>query len=135
VHEPDLKFRRTKFEKFKPNGFKLGRSRVDSVAIYNRSLSAAEIQQHYTEGIQLISQRRTTFESRQLDDVIPEESFNDALHVAIATINKIDILASWNFSHLVNTNTRHKVNGINLLHNHSEIEIASPLELGGGNYV
>jgi len=68
------------------------------------------------------------------NDVIPEESFNDALHVAIATINKIDILASWNFSHLVNTDTRHKVNGINLLNNYSEIEIASPYELGGGKY-
>ena len=66
--------------------------------------------------------------------VIPEESFNDALHVAIATINKIDILASWNFSHLVNTNTRHKVNGINMLNNYSGIEISSPYELGGGKY-
>jgi len=40
---------------------------VDSVAIYNRSLSQAEIQSHYEDGIQLLSQRRTTFESRQLD--------------------------------------------------------------------
>lgn len=88
------------------------------------------------------------------NNIIPEEAFNDALHVAIgkirkanfclqkfpkeifpiATINKIDILVSWNFSHLVNTNTRHKVNGINLLNNYAEIEISSPYELGGGKY-
>lgn len=67
-------------------------------------------------------------------DIPPEEAFNDALHIVIATINKIDILVSWNFSHLVNTNTRHKVNGINLLNGYSEIEISSPYELGGGKY-
>jgi len=40
---------------------------LDSIAIWNRTLSQAEIQSHYTSGIQLLSSRRTTFESRQLD--------------------------------------------------------------------
>jgi len=40
---------------------------IDSVAIWNRSLSQAEIQHHYEQGIQLLSSKRTIFESRQLD--------------------------------------------------------------------
>lgn len=69
------------------------------------------------------------------NDIMPEDCFNDALHIAISTINKIEVLVSWNFEHLVNTNTRHKVNGVNLLNNYQEIEIVSPLEIGGGKYV
>jgi len=49
-------------EASKPKGL-----HVDSVAIWNRTLSQAEIQSHYEDGIQLLSSRRTTFESRQLD--------------------------------------------------------------------
>jgi len=40
---------------------------IDSVTVWNRSLSAAEITQHYTEGIQLQSKQRAIFESRQMD--------------------------------------------------------------------
>lgn len=69
------------------------------------------------------------------NNIIPENCFNDALHIAIVTINNIDVLVSWNFAHLVNTNTRHKVKGVNLLNDYSEIEIVSPLEIGGGKYV
>ncbi len=60
---------------------------------------------------------------------------NDALHIAIATVNGIDILVSWNFVHMVNLNTRTKVNAINLLNDYGEINIVSPYELGGGKYV
>jgi len=67
-------------------------------------------------------------------DVIPDEYEDDALHIAVATINNVDILVSWNFRHLVNEETRTKVNAINLLNGYREIKIDSPLELGGGKY-
>lgn len=69
------------------------------------------------------------------NDIIPEEYFNDALHIAVATLNGIDILVSWNFIHMVNLETRRKVKGINLVKGYKEIDIASPEELGGGKYV
>lgn len=69
------------------------------------------------------------------NDIIPDEYFNDALHIAVATLNGINILASWNFVHLVNLETRRKVKGINLVKGYNEIDIASPEELGGGKYV
>jgi len=56
---------------------------------------------------------------------------NDALHVAIATIFKCDILLSWNFAHLVNFQNRAKINGVNLIYGHKQINIISPYELGG----
>jgi len=66
---------------------------------------------------------------------MPEKYNKDALHIAIATVDNIDIVVSWNFEHMVNVETRHKVNGVNLLNEYSGIEISSPYELGGGRYV
>jgi hypothetical protein len=52
-----------------------------------------------------------------------------ALHVAIVSSNKIGILASWNFTHLVKVKTRRMVGLINAVHNFNSVEIVSPLEL------
>ena len=30
------------------------------------------------------------------------KSYNDALHISLATLNNADVLASWNFKHIVN---------------------------------
>ena len=38
-----------------------------------------------------------------------KKKIDDALHVAISTINKIDILLSWNFRHLSNVNKERKI--------------------------
>jgi len=34
--------------------------------------------------------------------VVPPRYEEDAFHVAIATIHKLDLIVSWNFKHLVN---------------------------------
>ncbi|MFH1259641.1 MAG: hypothetical protein ABII74_07535 [Elusimicrobiota bacterium] len=69
------------------------------------------------------------------NEVIPEEYNADALHLAVAAINGIGLVASWNFAHLVNHETKRKVKALNILQGYREIEIESPLELGGGDYV
>lgn len=69
------------------------------------------------------------------NDVITKEYIDDARHLAIATLNDIGLVISWNFAHLVNHETKKKVKAINLLHGYREIDIESPLELGGGVYV
>jgi len=35
---------------------------------------------------------------------------NDALHIAVATVAKIDVLISWNFKHIVNLDKIHRFN-------------------------
>jgi len=66
--------------------------------------------------------------------IFDEGSFRDALHIATATINDIDIVVSWNFKHIANYETKQKVNAVNILNGYREIEIYSPMELGGGKY-
>ncbi|MDR2813317.1 MAG: type II toxin-antitoxin system VapC family toxin [Prevotellaceae bacterium] len=61
--------------------------------------------------------------------VFPEKYYDDALHVAIASIHQIGILLSWNFTHLVKLKTRRLVTLVNTIENYSPVEIISPPEL------
>ena len=61
--------------------------------------------------------------------IFPERYFDDALHVALASVNQIGILLSWNFTHLVKLKTRRMVSIVNLAENIMPVEIVSPPEL------
>lgn len=61
-------------------------------------------------------------------DIIPDTYEEDAIHVAYAVVNEMDCIISWNFTHLVKRNTRHKVNAINELNGYKTIEIIAPIE-------
>jgi hypothetical protein len=56
-------------------------------------------------------------------------SFDDCLHIATATLNKADILVSWNFKHIVNVYRIRGYNSINLRMNYTSLEIRSPKEI------
>lgn len=61
--------------------------------------------------------------------VIPVRYEDDAFHIAVATVNNMDAIISWNFKHIVKLKTKKEVAGINLLMGYKEIEIYSPLEV------
>lgn len=60
---------------------------------------------------------------------ISQKYYEDALHIAIATIQKADILISWNFKHIVNLNRIRKYNAVNLMFGYNTLEIRSPREI------
>jgi hypothetical protein len=60
---------------------------------------------------------------------IPENYAEDATHIAIAVLNEMDYLLSWNFKHLVKEKTREIVNQINSQHKYKRIVIITPAEL------
>ena len=61
--------------------------------------------------------------------IFPEKYFDDALHVALTSVNQIGVLSSWNFTHLVKLKTRRMVSIVNLAENIMPVEIVSPPEL------
>ncbi|MGE0083258.1 MAG: type II toxin-antitoxin system VapC family toxin [Desulfococcaceae bacterium] len=65
---------------------------------------------------------------------IPKSEPQDAYHIAIATINGIDALASWNFRHIVSINPIRTIHEINRKYNYSAIEIGSLEIFGGAEY-
>jgi predicted nucleic acid-binding protein len=58
-----------------------------------------------------------------------ETMYNDAVHVAAATLSRQDVLLSWNFRHLVNRRRRAMVCGVNAAEGLPAIDIFSPPEL------
>ena len=53
----------------------------------------------------------------------------DALHIAIATIARVDVLVSWNFKHIVNLTRIHAYNAVNLKRGYPLLEIRTPREV------
>ena len=63
------------------------------------------------------------------NNAIPEGYSEDALHIAISTLNNIDYLLSWNFRHIVKEKTRKIINMVNLSQNYPKLKIITPAEL------
>jgi predicted nucleic acid-binding protein len=53
----------------------------------------------------------------------------DALHIALATVARVDVLVSWNFRHIVNLQRIRGFNAVNLKRGYPLLEIRSPLEV------
>ena len=53
----------------------------------------------------------------------------DAGHIVIATINRIDVLVSWNFRYIMNLPKIHRYNSINLKYCYPLLEIRCPQEV------
>lgn len=62
------------------------------------------------------------------EGIFSSKYFGDSLHIAIATINNVNVLVSWNFEHIVKRKTKIKVNYINALKGYKPIDIVSPLD-------
>lgn len=63
------------------------------------------------------------------EKVVGKTSLEDCRHIALATINKVDVLASWNFKHIVNLDRIKGYNSVNMRLGYSIIEIRSPKDL------
>ena len=61
--------------------------------------------------------------------IIGPGSRSDALHVALATIGRVDVMVSWNFKHIVNLGRIRMFNAVNLEQGYGLIEIRTPKEV------
>ncbi len=62
------------------------------------------------------------------EKALGKASENDAYHIALASVNRLDCLISWNFKHIVNFDKIKMFNSINLRLGYPLIDIRSPLE-------
>ena len=63
------------------------------------------------------------------EGVVGQKMRVDALHIALATIARVDVLVSWNFQHTVNLRRIHSYNAVNLKFGFPMLEIRSPREV------
>jgi hypothetical protein len=63
------------------------------------------------------------------ENVVGKTSIEDCRHIAIATLSNADILASWNFKHIVNVTRIRGYNSVNYRNGHKILEIRTPREI------
>lgn len=80
---------------------------------------------HITDEVTRLSQ---TFLSQ---NALPKKAAGDAVHIAIATIHRIDYLLTWNCKHIANAELRKKLSGICEQEGYTLPVICTPEELMG----
>jgi predicted nucleic acid-binding protein len=81
------------------------------------------------EALQVTDKAKELADKYVKQRIIPVRYVNDAVHIAVATVNNLDVIVSWNFQHIVKVKTKIEVKGVNALMGYKEIEIYSPLEV------
>jgi hypothetical protein len=94
--------------------------------LFNSTFEAADVR-NITEEIDHLA---ATYVAQ---GVVTPKCEDDARHVAACTVNRIDLLVSWNFRHMVNVQRETTFNGVNLLNGYPAIRIVNPLEIIYGN--
>ena len=90
--------------------------------LFERYIALAEIVQVSNEAIQLQQTYLST-------GIVASQAEQDALHVAVASVSRCDLIVSWNFKHIVHFDKISKFNAVNVLRGHGQIGIYSPLEV------
>ncbi|MEY4876300.1 MAG: hypothetical protein RL708_1449 [Bacteroidota bacterium] len=88
-----------------------------------------EIPNEYRVAISINDEAIKLAETYINEGALTNKSYNDALHIALATINNADVLASWNFKHIVNLDRIRLYNSINFRLGYKMIEIRTPREI------
>ena len=81
------------------------------------------------EKVALTDEARELADKYIAENVVGKTSLDDCRHIALATINKVDVLASWNFKHIVNLIRIKGYNGVNLKNGYQILEIRNPKDL------
>ena len=81
------------------------------------------------EKVELTDEIRNLAETYINEKVVGKTSRADCQHIALATINKADVLVSWNFKHIVNLERIRGYNSINFREGYQMTEIRTPKEI------
>lgn len=96
----------------------------EKVKIFFRDLKKEDIE------ILSVNDEAVNLARKYIDEkVVGETSFDDCVHIALATIHKVDILVSWNFKHIVNIYRIRGYNSVNLSCGYQTLEIRSPKDI------
>ena len=63
------------------------------------------------------------------ENILPTKYRTDGLHIALATVNDLDMIISLNFQHINKVKTKIMTGNINIREGYKPIYIASPMEV------
>lgn len=123
-------FTKPLFKRFQKGEFKLLFSTITqeelSFAPENVQNLVKDIRVEITEFIDTSDEAVELAKQYIIEKVVGQTSFDDCLHIALATINRADFLLSWNFKHIVNIQRIQGYNAINIKNGYKQLEIRSP---------
>ena len=82
-----------------------------------------------TERVYLDEEAASLAEAYIKEGIVGEANRVDAQHIAIATVQRVDILVSWNFQHIVKWSRIRAFNPVNSKFGYPQLEIRSPQEV------
>ena len=89
------------------------------------------IPMEFKEKVEITEEGLTLAQTYVHEKVVGETSLDDCIHIATATLSKVDVLVSWNFKHIVNIYRIRGYNSINLREGLQNLNIHSPKEIVG----
>jgi predicted nucleic acid-binding protein len=90
-----------------------------------------ELKEEHKEVVEITPEALELAQKYIIENVVGQTSLDDCLHIAVATISKVDVLVSWNFKHIVNVYRIRGYNSVNLKLGYTTLEIRSPKEIVG----
>ena len=121
------------FKRFENNEITFVVSDLLDLELINAPKNVRELLHKYStdkfERIQLTPESITLADTYIAEKVVGKSSLEDCRHIALATINRVDVLASWNFKHIVNLDRIKGYNSVNYRLGYPMIEIRSPKDL------
>ena len=61
--------------------------------------------------------------------IIPARYRDDARHIAVAVVNRIDAIITWNCRHMANIEKKRAINEVNIKMGYAQIDIVTPMEV------
>jgi predicted nucleic acid-binding protein len=120
------------FERIKNKDFDIYFSEVNETELSLAPKNVQDIKliipQDCYKYLELNDESKKLAETYVNEKALGKASMNDAFHIAIASVNRLDCLVSWNFKHIVNFDKIKLFNSINLKLGYPLIDIRTPLE-------
>ena len=121
------------FERFENNEIIFVISDLLDLELLGAPQNVRELLQNYAaekfERVKLTEEAIKLADTYITEKVVGKSSLEDCRHIALATIYKVDVLASWNFKHIVNMDRIKGYNSVNYKLGYPMIEIRSPKDL------
>lgn len=116
--------------------FDLFTSELVLAEAYKGDAEAAQRRLNHLADIPIIATTDSAIEfARRLinEGPLPEKAIDDALHIALSAVHRIDYLMTWNFKHIDNAEMKPSIRELCVLHGYHYPEICTPQELMGEN--
>jgi hypothetical protein len=102
---------------------------IDDAPEHIKNMLRDEIEKLEPEELEITVEARNLAGKYAEANLVPQKAYRDLIHLAVATVNNMDFLISWNLSHIVRAKTMVGVNAINILEGYRDIKICTVLEV------